>query len=58
MEVREELEDYQQPISSEAMRRRYGRDYGFRNSLEWNSNKESQLEGETPTETNLLNDTI
>ena len=58
LEVSEELEDYQLPISSEAMRRRYGRDYSFRNSLEWNSNKEYLLEGETPTETNLLNDTI
>ena len=58
LEVSEELEDYQQRISSEAMRKRYGRDYGYRNSLEWNSNEEYLLEGETLTETSLQNDTI
>lgn len=58
LEVSQELEDYQQRISSQAMRRRYGRDYGYRNSLEWNFNEEYLLEGETLTETNLMNDTI
>ena len=58
LEVSQELEDYQQRISSQAMRRRYGRDYGYRNSLEWNSNEEYLLEGETHTETNLLNDKL
>ena len=58
LEVSQELEDYQQRISSQAMRRRYGRDYGYRNSLEWNSNEEYLLEGETLTETNLLNDKL
>jgi phage shock protein PspC (stress-responsive transcriptional regulator) len=58
LEVSDELEDYQQRISSDAMRRRYGRDYGYRNSLEWNSNEEYLLEDETLTETSLLNDTI
>lgn len=53
LEVSEELEDYQHRISSEAMQRRYGRDYGYRNSLEWNSNEEYVLEGEKLTETSL-----
>lgn len=58
LEVSDELTDYQRPISSQAMRRKYGNDYGYRNSLEWNSNEEYVLEGETLTETKLLNDSI
>ncbi len=58
LEVSEELADYQQTITSKAMRRKYGDDYGRRNSLEWNSNEEYVLEGEKLTETKLLDDTI
>ena len=58
LEVSDELEDYQHRISSEAIKRRYGRDYGYRNSLEWNSNEEYVLDGERLTESILLNDTI
>ena len=58
LEVSEDLTDYQRSISSQAMRRRYGNDYGYRNSLEWNSNEEYLLEGERLTETRLLKDTI
>ena len=58
LEVSEELEEYQHRISSAAMQRRYGRDYGYRNSFEWSSDEDSLLEGEAFTETNLLNDSI
>ncbi len=54
LEVSEELLEYQQRISSQTMQRRYGRDYGYRNSLEWNSNEEYLLDGDRLTETNLL----
>lgn len=52
LEVSQELERYQYPISSDAMQRRYGR--GYRNSLEWNSGEEYLLEGEALTETSSL----
>ncbi len=58
VEVSDELTDYQRAISSQAMRRKYGNDYGYRNSLEWNSNEEYVLEGETLTETKFLNDSL
>ena len=58
LEVSEELEDYQYPISSEAMQRRYGRGYGYRNSLEWSFGEEYLLEEETLTETKILTDSI
>lgn len=58
LQVSQDLTDYQRPISSQAMRRRYGNDYGYRNSLEWNSNEEYLLEEERLTETRLLKDTI
>lgn len=58
LEVSDELTDYQRPISSLAMRRKYGNDYGYRNSLEWNSDEEYLLEGEKLTETKFLNDSI
>ena len=58
LEVSDELTDYQRPISSLAMRRKYGNDYGYRNSLEWNSDEEYMLEGEKLTETKFLNDSI
>lgn len=56
LEVSDELTDYQRSISSQAMRRKYGNDYGYRNSLEWNSDQEKEVE--KPTETKLLNDSI
>ena len=55
LEVSNDLISYQIPISSKAMRRKYGDDYGYKNSLEWNSNEEYVLEGEKLTETRLLN---
>ena len=55
LEVSNDLIRYQIPISSKAMRRKYGDDYGYKNSLEWNSNEEYVLEGEKLTETRLLN---
>ena len=58
LEVSEDLADYQRTVSSSAIRRKYGDDYGRRNSLEWNSDEEYVLEGEKLTETKLLNDTI
>ena len=58
VQVSDELTDYQRAISSQAMRRKYGNDYGYRNSLEWNSNEEYVLEGETLTETKFLNDSL
>ena len=58
LEVSDELTDYQRAISSQAMRRKYGNDYGYRNSLEWNSNEEYVLEGEKLTETKFLNDSL
>ena len=58
LEVSEDLADYQRTVSSSAMRRKYGDDYGRRNSLDWNSDEEYVLEGEKLTETKLLNDTI
>lgn len=58
LEVSDELKDYQRAISSQAMRRKYGNDYGYRNSLEWNSNEEYVLEGEKLTETKFLNDSL
>ena len=58
LEVSEELTDYQRPISSSAMTRKYGDDYGRRNSLEWNSDEEYVLEEDGLTETKLLNDSL
>ena len=58
LEVSEELEDYQHPISSPAMRRKYGRDYGYRNSLEWGASEEFLLEEDVLTETSLHNDSL
>ena len=58
LEVSEDLADYQRTLSSKAMRRKYGDDYGQRNSLEWNSDEEYVLEGEKLTETKLLNDSL
>ncbi|HTN69088.1 MAG TPA: PspC domain-containing protein [Dysgonamonadaceae bacterium] len=56
LEVNEELADYQRPISSNAINKRYGRDYGRRNSLEWNADEAYVLKKEKLTETKLLND--
>ncbi len=53
LEVSEELEDYLHPISSQVMRRKYGRDYGYRNSLEWATSEEFLLEEDALTETSL-----
>ena len=58
LEVSEELTDYQRTISSKAMRRKYGDDYGRRNSLEWKSDEEYVLENEKLIDTKLLNDSI
>lgn len=58
LEVNEDLADYQQVISSNAMRRKYGKEYGRKNSLNWNSDVEYVLENEELTETKLLNDSI
>ncbi len=58
LEVSEELADYQRARSSEAIRRKYGNDYGHRNRLEWNSDEEYLLEGNKLTETKLLRDSI
>jgi len=58
LEVSDELTDYQRMISSNAMRRKYGKEYGRKNSLNWNSDEEYVLENEELTETRLLNDSI
>ena len=40
LEVSDDLNDFQRSISSDGLNRKYGRDYGRENSLEWNSDQE------------------
>lgn len=58
LEVSDDLSDYQRTISSKAMSRRYGDDYGYKNNLKWDSDEEYVLENNELTQTKLNQDSI